>query len=238
MIFFLVLVVATGAATAVLALRRTFSVRLAASSGMAVAMVFAGVSHLLWPTPFVQHLPTWVPMREDLIFATGLLEIALGVGLMLREPLRRWAGLALAGYLVAVFPSNIYVALAGVDVDGQPGGAYPWLRLPLQLLFIGWAFWSTGRTKVTGRAGPPSGPPHHGVAGDHARILVSLSEHKAPDPTGHRATSVAKSLSDRELQVLRLDVTNRRAPVLARPRERLVETAPSSRSHPVSHIVG
>ena len=143
MIFLLVLVLSTGAVAAVLALRRTFSVRLAASSGMAVAMVFAGISHLLWPTPFIQHLPTWVPVREALIFASGLLEIAFGVALTLGQPLRRWVGLALAGYLVAVFPSNIYVALAGVDVDGQPGGAYPWLRLPLQLLFIGWAFWST-----------------------------------------------------------------------------------------------
>ena len=42
-------------------------------------MVFAGTSHLLMPTPFLQHLPTWVPMREELVFVTGLLEIALGV---------------------------------------------------------------------------------------------------------------------------------------------------------------
>jgi uncharacterized membrane protein len=143
MIFLFVLAVATGAAAVVLALRRRFSARLAASLGMAVAMAFAGMSHLLIPTPFVQHLPTWVPMREELVFFTGLLEIAFGVALLLRQPLRRWVGLALAGYLVMVFPSNIYVAVAGVEVDGQPGGAYPWLRLPLQLLFITWALWST-----------------------------------------------------------------------------------------------
>ena len=154
MIFLLVLVIATGAAAAVLALRRTFSVRLAASSGMAVAMVVAGISHLLKPTPFIQHLPTWVPMREDHIFATSLLEIAFGLALMLHQPLRRWIGLALAGYLLAVFPSNIYVAFAGVDVDGQPGGAYPWLRLPLQLLFIGWAFWSTREDRPSGSGAP------------------------------------------------------------------------------------
>jgi uncharacterized membrane protein len=143
MIFLLVLAIATGAAAAVLAVRRKFSMRQAAFVGMAAAMAFAGISHLLMPTPFVQHLPTWVPMRDELIFLTGLLEIALGVALLLRQPGRRLAGLALAGYFVAVFPSNVYVAVAGVDVDGQPGGAYPWLRLPLQLLFIAWALWST-----------------------------------------------------------------------------------------------
>jgi uncharacterized membrane protein len=125
---------------------------------MAVAMVFAGVSHLPLPTPFVQHLPTWVPMRDELIFATGLLEIALGVAQLLRQPLRRWAGLALAGYLVAVLPSNIYVAVAGVDVDGQPGGVYPWLRLPLQLLSITWALWSTRDTETSERSTPRAGP--------------------------------------------------------------------------------
>jgi uncharacterized membrane protein len=147
MIFLFVLAIATGAAAAVLALRRRFSAPLAARAGMAVAMVFAGISHLLMPTPFVQHLPTWVPMREELILVTGLLEMVLGAALLLRQPLRRWAGRALAGYLVMVFPSNIYVAMAGVDVDGQPGGVYPWLRLPFQLLFIAWALWSTRDTE-------------------------------------------------------------------------------------------
>lgn len=165
MIFLLVLAIATGAAGAVLAARRRSSMRHAARTGMAVAMAFAGVSHLLMPTPFVQHLPTWVPMREELIFLTGLLEIGLAVALLLRQPRRQLAGLALAGYFVAVFPANVYVAVAGVDVEGQPGGAYPWLRLPLQLLFIAWALWSTQNPRPTtapttppGLVGRASGP--------------------------------------------------------------------------------
>ena len=51
--------------------------------------------------------------------------------------------MVLALYFLAIFPSNVYVAVFDVEVDGQPGGAYPWLRLPLQLLFIAWALWST-----------------------------------------------------------------------------------------------
>ena len=42
-----------------------------------------------------------------------------------------------------VFPGNVYVAVFDVEVDGQPGGAYPWVRLPLQVLFIAWALWCT-----------------------------------------------------------------------------------------------
>ena len=144
MIFLVVLALATLLAAAVLWMSGQRSARRAALLGMAAAMVFAGAAHWLMPTPFVQHLPPWVPAAEALVFGTGAVEVALGAALLLRQPWRRRAGLALAAYLVAVFPANVYVAVAGVDVEGQPGGWYPWLRLPFQVLFIAWALWSTG----------------------------------------------------------------------------------------------
>lgn len=144
MIFLVVLALATAVAALVLwpsSGRR--SARRAARLGMATAMVFAGVAHWVMPAPFVQHLPPWVPAAEVLVLATGVIEIGLGAALLLRRPWRRRAGLALAAYLVAVFPANVYVAVAGIEVDGQPGGWYPWLRLPLQVLFVAWALWCT-----------------------------------------------------------------------------------------------
>lgn len=115
---------------------------------LGVAMAVAGVAHLVDPLPFVQHLPPWVPNRELLVAASGVAEIALGAGLLLRPPWRGWVGLALAAYLVAVFPANVYVAVSGVDVSGQPGGVYPWLRLPFQALFVWLAAWSTRAPSV------------------------------------------------------------------------------------------
>lgn len=143
MLFLILLAIGTLGAAAVLAIRRRSSIQQAARIGMAFAMAVAGLSHLANPTPFLQHLPLWVPMREEVILVTGVIEIGLGVALLLRQPWRRLSGLGLAGYLVAVFPGNVYVAVAGIDVDGQPDGVYAWLRLPLQLLFIAWALWST-----------------------------------------------------------------------------------------------
>ena len=108
-------------------------------------MVVAGAAHWLMPTPFVQHLPPWVPAAEALVLVTGVIEVGLGAALLLRQPWRRRAGLVLAAYLIAVFPANVAVAVAvaAVEVDGQPGGWYPWLRLPFQALFVAWALWST-----------------------------------------------------------------------------------------------
>jgi uncharacterized membrane protein len=104
--------------------------------------------HFVTPSPFVQHLPSVIPMRESVIYASGIVEIALGLALLSPSRYRPYVGILLAAYLVAVFPGNLYVAVAGVAVDGQPGGIYPWLRLPFQALFIWLALWSTHAYRV------------------------------------------------------------------------------------------
>lgn len=141
MLFLIVLVIATGG-VALTARGQPF--RFHARLGLAIAMAFAGAAHLVMPEPFVQHLPEWVPERQAIIYASGIVEIVLGMALVRPQGWRQVAGLALAAYLVAVFPANVYVAVEAVEVDGQPGGVYPWLRLPFQALFVWLAVWSTG----------------------------------------------------------------------------------------------
>ena len=147
MLFFAVLAVATAGAAVVLR-----DPRAAARWGLGIAFTVAGVTHLANPLPFEQHLPDWVPAEGALVAATGVLEIALGLALMAARRRRQAVGLATAAYLAAVFPANVYVAAAGVDVDGQPGGIYQWIRLPFQALFIAWAVWST-REHLGGETG-------------------------------------------------------------------------------------
>ena len=114
----------------------------AARAAMTTAMVFTGGSHLANPKPFVQHLPEFVPGRERVILGTGVLEMLLGAGLAAPARWRREVALALAAYLIAVFPANVYVALAGVKVEGLPGASHPWIRLPLQGVYVAWTFWA------------------------------------------------------------------------------------------------
>lgn len=141
MLFLVALVIATGG---VAAIRRHETFRFHARIGLAIAMAFAGAAHLFMPEPFVQHLPEWVPDRHAIIYASGIMEVALGIALIWPAGWRQMVGLALAAYLVAVFPANVYVAVESVEVDGQPGGVYPWLRLPFQALFVWLALWTTG----------------------------------------------------------------------------------------------
>jgi uncharacterized membrane protein len=114
----------------------------AARIAMSTTMAFTGVSHVVNPKPFVQHLPDFLPAREQVIFGTGLLEMLFGVGLAAPSRRRREVALALAAYLIAVFPANVYVAVTGKRIEGLPGASHPWLRLPLQGIYVAWSFWA------------------------------------------------------------------------------------------------
>ena len=165
MLFFAILAIATAGAALVVRQRRA-----AARWGFGIALAVAGGTHLANPVPFEQHLPDWVPAAGALVAVTGLLEIALGVALVAHGRRRAAVGLLTAAYLAAVFPANVYVALAGVEVDGQPGGIYPWIRLPFQALFIAWVLWST-------REAPTANDP---------RLPTVTSRPGAPAPVGRR----------------------------------------------------
>lgn len=114
----------------------------AARIAMSTAMAFTGVSHVVNPKPFVQHLPDFLPAREQVIFGTGLLEMLFGVGLAAPSRRRREVAIALAAYLIAVFPANVYVAATGKRIEGLPGASHPWLRLPFQAVYVAWSFWA------------------------------------------------------------------------------------------------
>jgi uncharacterized membrane protein len=118
----------------------------AARVAMATAMGVAGASHLANPRPFVQHLPAFVPARERIILGTGVLEMLLGAALAAPTRRRREIALVLAAYLIAVFPANVYVAVAGVRIEGLPGASHPWMRLPLQAVYVAWTFWAVPGT--------------------------------------------------------------------------------------------
>ena len=104
----------------------------------------AGIAHLRVPDKLLAITPSWVPFATQLIFVTGLCEIAGALALVTR-PLRWWAGVALAIYALCVWPANFKHAIDGVDL---PYLANSWLyhgpRLALQPVIIWWALFCTG----------------------------------------------------------------------------------------------
>ena len=103
------------------------------------------------PRVFVDHLPPTVPERLAIVYATGVAELVLATAIVFApKAQRRRVGLITAAYLIAVFPANLYVALAGVPVYPAPWLA--WARLPLQPLFVWWALRSTAPHSRGGRS--------------------------------------------------------------------------------------
>jgi uncharacterized membrane protein len=77
-----------------------------------------------------------LPHPAELVMISGVAEILGGIGLLIPGT-RRWAAYGLAALLVAVFPANIYMAVAHVSFPGVLGSRWlQWLRLPIQLPLI------------------------------------------------------------------------------------------------------
>src|SRR4029453_9997234 len=75
----------------------------------------AGVAHLWVPDKLLAITPSWVPFAPQVIFITGLFELAGSVALV-TKPLRWWAGLAMAIYALCVWPANIKHAVDGIEL--------------------------------------------------------------------------------------------------------------------------
>ena len=107
----------------------------------AFAFLFAGVSHFTNPASFIEMMPPFIPAHAEMVVISGIAEIAGAVGLMIRAT-RKAAGIGLIALLIAVFPANVYVAIAGKTVDGLPTvNWYYWARLPFQFVYIVWIYW-------------------------------------------------------------------------------------------------
>lgn len=107
--------------------------------GLAAALIFFGMDHLLTPQRYLDMIPDFLPFHAEIVLFTGLCEIAGALGILLPRT-RRLAGIMLAIYFVCVFPANIKNAVEGLAVDGLPTASwYYWVRLLFQPLAIWWA---------------------------------------------------------------------------------------------------
>lgn len=109
-------------------------------------MTFAGVSHLTFAREeFTAQVPEWVPVGEDLVVVgSGVAEIAQGVALLALPRYRRYSGLALAAFYVAIFPGNIAQYTEGVDAFGLDTDAKRLGRLFFQPLLVAGALYAGG----------------------------------------------------------------------------------------------
>lgn len=108
--------------------------------------LLAGLYHFINPAFYLRMMPPYLPGPLFLIYLSGFFEVALGL-LLLIPKYTRLAAWGLIALLLAVFPANIHMALNPQLFPDLPPVAL-WLRLPLQVVFIAWAYWFTRDDRV------------------------------------------------------------------------------------------
>jgi uncharacterized membrane protein len=140
---------------------------------LAAFFAAGGVAHLLVPAAFLKITPDWVPFAPQVIFMTGLCELAGAAALVLDDvwsmifsenrrrasdrvrgqtffgielrSLRSWAGIALAVYAVCVWPANFKHAFGGIDIPHLSSSWwYHAPRLAMQPVIVWWALFCSG----------------------------------------------------------------------------------------------
>lgn len=110
-----------------------------------VLFIAAGANHFIDPGFYIRIVPPRFPNPPLLVAISGIAEMAGGVGLLV-PTLRRPAGWGLIALLIAVFPANIYMAIAPQRTPVKV--PFPmwarWLRLPLQAVLIAWVWKAAG----------------------------------------------------------------------------------------------
>lgn len=107
---------------------------------LALFMIGAGVTHFVNPDFFLKIMPPYLPWHLELVYLSGFFEVGLGISLCFQR-ISKGAAWGIIALLIAVFPANIHLYL---HQEIMP--APPWLhliRLPVQGLFILWAYWHT-----------------------------------------------------------------------------------------------
>ena len=115
----------------------------AVGSWIVIAMFsLSGVLHLVSPHSFVWLMPPFLPWPVALVYISGVAEL-LAAGLLLAR--HRLGPLFTVLVLLAVWPADWWYAIDIIGEESWIMVAIAWVRLPLQLPLVWWAWRSPVR---------------------------------------------------------------------------------------------
>ncbi|MEM9078488.1 MAG: DoxX family protein [Bacteroidota bacterium] len=127
---------------------KKYDFALSARIAMSVMLCFTAMGHFIYTKGMSMMIPEFIPFKTTFVHLTGIFEILLAVGLLIPR-VKVISGWTLIIFLLLMLPANIYAAIHQVNYqkgtfDGN-GLSYLWFRIPLQVLFIVWAYISSIR---------------------------------------------------------------------------------------------
>jgi len=126
---------------------KRYKFALAGRIAMAAMLVLTTMGHFLFTKGMAMMIP-FLPFPTEIVYATGFIELLAAIGLLLPK-YKTPTGWFLILFFIVLLPANIYAAAKHInietaDYDGE-SFSYLWFRIPLQLLFIVWVYWSAIR---------------------------------------------------------------------------------------------
>jgi uncharacterized membrane protein len=111
-------------------------------------LISTGIAHFVYTNGMTMMLPEFFPFKKSLVYVTGILEIIAALALLVPS-LQFVTAVFLIAFFVVLLPANIYAACNHINYekathDGD-GLNYLWFRVPLQVLFILWIYFSAVR---------------------------------------------------------------------------------------------
>ena len=104
--------------------------------------IYVGINHFLDPYWFVDIVPPYLPYHIELVYLSGFFEIIFGLLLIFKYS-RKYAAYGIILLLIAVYPANIYLAFNEIPQKAMNVSSFfaSWIRLPVQFILIGFAYW-------------------------------------------------------------------------------------------------
>ncbi|MCX2680061.1 DoxX family protein [Galbibacter sp. EGI 63066] len=126
--------------------RSNYNFTLSGRIAMAVMLCFTAMGHFMFTKGMAAMIPDFMPLKQQIVVLTGVLEVIFAIGLLLPN-YRHLTAWALIVFFILLLPANIKASMENLNYqtgghDG-PGLSYLWFRIPLQLLFIVWVYLST-----------------------------------------------------------------------------------------------
>jgi len=113
---------------------------------MSAMLLFTAIGHFAFSEGMAMMLPGFIPYKIEIVYLTGIIEIAAAIGLLISR-FRIITAWLLIVFFLMILPANVYAAINHVDYQKGTfegaGPTYLWFRVPLQILFIVWTYLSS-----------------------------------------------------------------------------------------------
>lgn len=125
-----------------------YNFSLSARIGLSAMLLFTALGHFLFTEGMAMMIPDFLPFKKEFVYFTGLIEIMAAIGLHVPQ-FRLVTAWLLILFFVLIIPANIKASIEQIDYQNATfegnGLEYLWFRIPLQILFIGWVYFSSIR---------------------------------------------------------------------------------------------